>query len=68
MSFLIIMQHTDDQIQKILELKESIIDKMTKYQELKEKTYSVMQDNGETITKNKKEQIKIKPLDLLFSF
>ena len=33
MSFLIIMQHTDDQIQKILELKESIIDKMTKYQE-----------------------------------
>jgi|TARA_B110000263_G_scaffold131837_1_gene114626 hypothetical protein len=27
------MQHTDDQIQKILELKESIIDKMTKYQE-----------------------------------
>jgi len=33
MSFLIIMQYTDEQIQKILELKESIIDKMTKHQE-----------------------------------
>ncbi len=33
MSFLIIMQYTDEQIQKMLELKESIIDKMTKYQE-----------------------------------
>jgi len=33
MSFLIIMQYSDDQIQKILELKESIIDKMSKHQE-----------------------------------
>ena len=33
MSFLIIMQYTDEQIQKMLELKESVIDKMTKYQE-----------------------------------
>ena len=33
MSFLIIMQYTDEQIQKMLELKESIIDKMAKYQE-----------------------------------
>ena len=33
MSFLIIMQYTDEQIQKILELKESIIDKMAKHQE-----------------------------------
>ena len=33
MSFLIIMQYTDEQIQKILELKESIIDKMSKHQE-----------------------------------
>ena len=33
MRFLIIMQYTDEQIQKMLELKESIIDKMTKYQE-----------------------------------
>ena len=27
------MQYTDEQIQKMLELKESIIDKMTKHQE-----------------------------------
>ena len=33
MSSLIIMQYTDEQIQKILELKESIIDKMSKHQE-----------------------------------
>ncbi len=33
MSFLIIMQHTDEQIQKILELKESIVDKMAKHQD-----------------------------------
>ena len=33
MSFLIIMHYTDEQIQKMLELKESIIDKMTKHQE-----------------------------------
>ena len=33
MSFLIIMQYTEEQIQKMLELKESIIDKMTKHQE-----------------------------------
>ena len=33
MSFLVIMQYTDEQIQKILELKESIIDKMIKHQE-----------------------------------
>ena len=32
MSFLIVMQYTDEQIQKMLELKESIIDKMTKHQ------------------------------------
>jgi len=32
MSFLIIMQYTDEQIQKMLELKESIIGKMTKHQ------------------------------------
>ena len=33
MSFLIIMQYTDEQIQKMIELKDSIIDKMTKHQE-----------------------------------
>ena len=33
MSFLIVMQYTDEQIQKMLELKESIIDKMAKHQE-----------------------------------
>jgi len=33
MSFLIIMQYTDEQIQKMLELKESIIDKMAKHQD-----------------------------------
>ena len=33
MSFLIVMQYTDEQIEKMLELKESIIDKMEKYQE-----------------------------------
>ena len=33
MSFLIVMEYTDEQIQKMLELKESIIDKMTKHQE-----------------------------------
>ena len=33
MRFLIIMQYTDEQIQKMLELKESIVDKMTKHQE-----------------------------------
>ena len=33
MSFLIIMEYTDEQIQKMLELKESIIDKMTKHQD-----------------------------------
>jgi hypothetical protein len=33
MGFLIIMQYTDEQIQEILKLKESIIDKMTKQQE-----------------------------------
>ena len=33
MSFLIIMQYTEEQIQKMLELKESIIDKMAKHQE-----------------------------------
>ena len=32
MSFLIIMQYTNEQIQKMLELKESIIDKMAKHQ------------------------------------
>ena len=33
MSFLIVMQYTDKQIQKMLELKESIIDKMAKHQD-----------------------------------
>ena len=33
MSFLLIVQYTDEQIQKMLELKESIIDKMAKHQE-----------------------------------
>ncbi len=33
MSFLIIMQYTDEQIQKMLELKESIMDKMAKHQD-----------------------------------
>jgi len=33
MSFLIIMQYTDEQIQKMLELKESIVDKMAKQQD-----------------------------------
>ena len=33
MSFLIVMQYTDEQIQKMLELKESIIDKMEKHHE-----------------------------------
>ena len=33
MSFLIIMQYTDEQIQKMLELKESIVDKMAKHQD-----------------------------------
>ena len=33
MSFLIVMQYTDEQIQKMLELKESLIDKMTKHQD-----------------------------------
>ena len=33
MCFLITMQYTDEQIQKMLELKESIIDKMAKHQE-----------------------------------
>ena len=33
MRFLIVMQYTDEQIQKMLELKESIIDKMTKHQD-----------------------------------
>ena len=33
MSFLIIMQYTEEQIEKILKLKESIIDKMEKHQE-----------------------------------
>ena len=33
MSFLIVMQYTDEQIQKMLELKESIIDKMAKHQD-----------------------------------
>ena len=33
MSFLIVMQYTDEQIQKMLELKESIVDKMTKHQD-----------------------------------
>ena len=33
MSFLIVMQYTDEQIQKMLELKESIVDKMSKHQD-----------------------------------
>jgi len=33
MGFLIIMQYTDEQIQKMLELKESIMDKMVKHQD-----------------------------------
>ncbi len=33
MSFLLIVQYTDEQVQKMLELKESIIDKMAKHQE-----------------------------------
>ena len=33
MSFLVVMQYTDEQIQKMLELKESLIDKMTKHQD-----------------------------------
>ena len=33
MSFLIIVQYTDEQIQKMLELKEEIVDKMAKHQE-----------------------------------
>ena len=33
MSFLIVMQYTDEQIEKILQLKESIVDKMAKHQE-----------------------------------
>ena len=33
MSFLLVMQYTDEQIQKMLELKESIIDKMAKHQD-----------------------------------
>ena len=33
MGFLLIVQYTDEQIQKMLELKESIIDKMAKHQE-----------------------------------
>ena len=33
MSFLIVMQYTDEQIEKMLQLKESIIDKMAKHQE-----------------------------------
>ena len=33
MRFLIVMQYTDEQIEKMLELKESIIDKMTKHQD-----------------------------------
>ena len=33
MSFLILMQYTDEQIQKMLELKETIIDKMAKHQD-----------------------------------
>ena len=33
MSFLLIVQYTDEQIQKMLELKESIIDKMAKHQD-----------------------------------
>ena len=33
MSFLVIMAYTEEQIEKMLELKESIIDKMEKHQE-----------------------------------
>jgi len=33
MSFLIVMQYTDEQIQKMLELKESVVDKMAKLQD-----------------------------------
>ena len=33
MSFLIVMQYTDKQIEKMLELKESIVDKMAKHQD-----------------------------------
>ena len=33
MSFLIVMQYTDEQIEKMLELKESIVDKMAKHQD-----------------------------------
>ena len=33
MSFLIVMQYTDEQIEKMLELKESIVDKMSKHQD-----------------------------------
>ena len=33
MSFLVVMQYTDEQIEKMLELKESIVDKMAKHQE-----------------------------------
>ena len=33
MSFLIVMQYTDEQIEKMLQLKESIVDKMAKHQE-----------------------------------
>ena len=33
MSFLIVMQYTDEQIEKMLQLKESIIDKMAKHQD-----------------------------------
>ena len=33
MGFLIVMQYTDEQIEKMLELKESIVDKMSKHQD-----------------------------------
>ena len=33
MSFLIVMQYTDEQIEKMLELKESLVDKMAKHQD-----------------------------------
>ncbi len=33
MGFLIVMQYTDEEIQKMLELKESIVDKMSKHQD-----------------------------------
>ena len=33
MSFLIVMQYTDEQIEKMLQLKESIVDKMAKHQD-----------------------------------